>query len=276
MHWHCHRISCDIDDASAEGCNELAGVMSVSAPGMPAPLVVPLPPSALAAAQGLTHPNPAPAPAGTPAQPPPHASEAAPPGARSGATLGAAEPGSLRFSRTRSDAVEPAIPGLRSAKSGVAEPPSPCFSASSRSSTDSRSCQPHLNPVLWPRARRLLQTLNPVSKTANPDSPCAEPLRSVSGAAAREAVCIADKGVDGAAGDQQLRTIRVCADSVCGLQVRARAATSFNCQELLQPCLCVSKGRVLLHTCIHGSACCIHAYMQCLLYATCSELSTST
>ena len=197
----------------------------MTARGMPAPLVVLLPQSALTAAQHPAHPDPGPAPAGQHAQPPPHASEAASPSAHSGANLGAAQPGSLRLGRTRSGAAEAASPGLRSARSGTAEPPSPCFSASSRSSTDSRICQPHLNPVLWPRARRPLQTLNPVSRTADPDSPCAEPLNSFGGAAAMEAVSVAEKRTDGAAADQQLRTIRVCADSVCGLQVRAPAAS---------------------------------------------------
>ena len=232
--------------------------MRVTARGMPAPLVVLLPQSALTATQRPAHPDPGPAPAGRPAQPPPHASEAASSGAHSGASLGAAQPGRLRLGRTRSGAAEPASPGLRSARSGAEEPPSPCFSASSRSSTDSRICQAHLNPVLWPRARRPLQTLNPVSRTADPDSPCAEPLNSFGGATAREAVSIAEKGAHGAAGDQQLRTIRVCADSVCGLQVRAHAALLFICQALLQPFLCVGGAEF----------CCTHAYTQCLLHAT--------
>lgn len=192
----------------------------MTAPGMPAPLVVPLPPSALAAAQPLTHSNPAPAPTGQPAQPLPHASEAASLCTRSGASLGAAQPGRLRLSRSRSGAAEPASPGLHSAKSGAAEPPSPCFSASSRSSTDSRSCQPHMNPVLWPRARRPLQALDPTNKTRDPDPPAAsargEPLQGGGAGFAGEAlVCSGEES----AGERQLRTIRVCADSVCGMQV---------------------------------------------------------
>ena len=229
-----------------------AGVMSVTAPGMPAQLVVSLPPSALAAAQSLTHPNPAPAPAGKPALPLPHASEAALPGARSGASLRAAQPGSLRLSRTGSGAAEPASPGLRSAKSGTTEPPSPCFSASSRSRTESRDCQPHLNPVLWPRARRLLQALDPVSKTANPDLSSAEPPHSFGGATAREAASIAEKRTDAAAGDQQLGTIRVCADSVCGLQVRGHAALYHLLKASAAIPMCRrGRVRVLLHTCMH-------------------------
>ena len=214
----------------------IAGVMSVTAPGMPAPLVVPLPPSALAAAQRLMRPSPAPAPAGELAEAMPLASEAASPGARCGAKLGAAEPGSLRLSRNRSGAVEPTSRGLCSAKSGATEPPSPCFSASSRSSMESRAgCQPHMNPVLWPRARRPLQTVTPTNEVPDPDQPAAsahaQPIRSggaglPSGGSVCNALLISDAERAGeAAGGQRLRNIRVCADSVCGLQVSWQSAS---------------------------------------------------
>ena len=192
----------------------------MTAPGMPAPLVVPLPPSALAAAQRHAHVNPAPSPAGKPAQPLPHACEAAMPVAQSAANSGTAAPGRLRLSRSRSGAAEPASPGLRGAKSGTAEPPSPCFSAGSRSSTESR-CQPHVNPVLWPRVRRPLQTLDPSNTGQDPDAPAGS-----GGLAGGGVVCNDEEGAGGAASGRRLRTIRVCADSVCGLQVCRHSASA--------------------------------------------------